>query len=573
MNASRTILFSLLLSLLVSAVACEEGESDTDLQVSMSDSPEGEQARYGTASLESFREAGEGPDIADMSEIEFAAVEAGEEVIAFDPSSLAVDDSVTAYRQEAPVYENPFLMTDDAPLSSFGIDVDGASYTNVRNYLNSDLTPPAHIVRIEELVNYFDYGYPAPGPGAQHPFLFNTEVAPCPWNPAHRLVRIGLKGTEVPKSALPPANFVFLADVSGSMDQPDKLPLLKESLLRLVERLRPVDRVAIVTYAGNSGLVLPSTPGSKKGEIRQAIERMSAGGSTAGASGIRLAYDVARKNFRPEGNNRVILATDGDFNVGVSSRDELIRLIEGERDDGIYLSVLGFGFGMYSDVEMEALADNGNGNYYFIDGAREAERVFGEEMSGTLLTIATDVKIQVGFNPSKVNAYRLIGYENRALTTAEFNDDRKDAGDLGAGTSVTAFYEIVPAGTMMPATGRRTPGADDRREMMSLGPDDLMGLRLRYKIPGSTTSRLLEHEVTDADARVPSAAFLFGSAVAEWGLLLRNSQYAPHASMAGLYSRARRGAGFMPDQWKSEFLGLIRTGMAGVPKESDHRLR
>ena len=569
MNASRTILSSLLLLIIFSVVACEEGESDEHQQISMSRESVPSYSP-GPVSLNDFSE--EVPMSEDMSEIGIAAVES-REVPPFGASKGVADDSLVARRDPAPVYENPFLMTDDAPLSSFGIDVDGASYTNVRNYLNNGMTPPPHIVRIEELVNYFDYGYAAPEPGARHPFLFNTEVAPCPWNPEHRLVRIGLKGTEVPKSSLPPANLVFLVDVSGSMNQPDKLPLLKESLLRLVERLRPVDRVAIVTYAGNSGLVLPSTPGSQKGDIRRAIERMSAGGSTAGESGIRLAYEVARKNFRSEGNNRVILATDGDFNVGVSSREDLITLIEGERDDGIYLSVLGFGFGMYSDVEMEALADNGNGNYYFIDGRSEAERVFGEEMSGTLLTIATDVKIQVGFNPSKVNAYRLIGYENRALTTAEFNDDRKDAGDLGAGTSVTAFYEIVPAGVMMPATERRTPGDDDRREMMDLDADDLMGLRLRYKVPGSTTSRLLEHAVVDADTRLPSPAFLFGSAVAEWGLLLRASRYAPAASMANVFSRARRGAGFIPDRWKSEFLELIRDQSSGMPEESGHRLR
>ena len=471
-----------------------------------------------------------------------------EELIGSSEDEIALQETLIE-----PEIPSPFRLVGDAPLSSFGIDVDGASYSNVRGYLSRGQVPPPGIVRVEELVNYFDYDYPQPV--GEHPFAFSTEVGPCPWNGENRLVRIGLQGREINAADAPPSNLVFLIDVSGSMGDSDKLGLLKKSFHAMVDQLREQDRVSIVTYAGSSALVLPSTSGAEKDEIREAIEDLRSGGSTAGGEGIRTAYEEARRNFDPQGNNRVILATDGDFNVGVSSRNELVNLVEGERNVGIYLSVLGFGTGNYQDYEMEALADNGNGNYFFIDSEEEGERVLVDEMVSTILTIATDVKIQVGFNPSKVAAYRLIGYENRALTTKGFDDDRKDAGDLGAGTTVTALYEIVPHGRTLPAVNTAPVAGEDESRAFSFSAPDLMGVRLRYKNPGESKSRLLEHAVSSTAPTFPSSSFTFAASVAEWGLLLKGDQYAPTATYERVIRHAALVAG--EDRWRKEFVRMV----------------
>ncbi|HEX8255318.1 MAG TPA: VWA domain-containing protein [Thermoanaerobaculia bacterium] len=429
--------------------------------------------------------------------------------------------------------ENPFLRPQDEPLSTFSIDVDRASYAHVRRFLQSGQRPPRAAVRIEEMVNYFTYDYPQPD---ADPFSITTEVALCPWNPRHKLLSIGLQGKQLETRDLRPNNLVFLIDTSGSMESPDKLPLVKAGLKLLVEHLRPSDRVAIVTYAGSAGLVLPSTKGIDRGKILTALDQLEAGGSTAGAQGILLAYEVARQNFNQRGNNRVILATDGDFNVGVSSEDELQKLIEKERGDGIFLTVLGFGTGNLKDSKMELLADKGNGNYSYIDTLAEARKTLVEEMGATLFTIAKDVKIQVEMNPAAVGAYRLIGYENRVLRDKDFNDDQKDAGELGAGHSVTALYEIAPPGTSLGA------GVDalkyQRRGRIAAGAE-LATIKLRYKDPDSDTSRLLTR-VVDADAnRFMSENLRLASSVAELGMLLRESEHRGRASFDAVLERAR----------------------------------
>ena len=435
----------------------------------------------------------------------------------------------------ARVAENAFVSARRTPLSTFGIDVDAASYSNVRRYINRGSLPPAEAVRIEELVNYFAYDYP--DPAGEHPFSITTEVAAAPWNPRNRLVHVGLQGKRVSSERIAPGNLVFLVDVSGSMDEPNKLPLVKQSLMMLTDRLRPQDRVAIITYAGSSGVVLPSTSGAQKATIRRAIESLTPGGFTNGAGGITTAYATVRQHYIPSGNNRVILATDGDFNVGVSSDDALVELIERERNDGIALTVLGFGTGNYQDAKMEALADHGNGNYAYIDDIAEARKALVEEMSGTLHTLAKDVKIQVEFDPARVESYRLIGYENRALAARDFRDDRKDAGDLGAGHSVTALYEIVP---------RRAAGG---------GP--LLRVRLRYKSPTGVHSRAFARTVPNRVTTSTSADFRFAAAVAEWGMLLRGSAHRGAASYDAVLSRARAAKGADLQGHRAEFLSLV----------------
>ena len=387
------------------------------------------------------------------------------------------------------IYENEFMAVGANPLSTFGIDVDRASYSNVRRFIRDGRLPPADAVRIEELINYFSYDLPNPeGPD---PFSVHTEVGPAPWNPVHRLVRIGIQGRRVDTEDLPPSNLVFLVDVSGSMQPANKLPLLKSALRMLVNQMRPQDRVAIVVYAGAAGLVLDPTSGEHKETILEALSRLEAGGSTAGGAGLRLAYDVARRHHMDGGNNRVILASDGDFNVGASSDAEMIRLIEQRRDEGTFLTVLGFGTGNLQEAKMEQIADHGNGNFAYIDSAHEAQKVLVKEFGGTLHTIAKDVKLQVEFNPARVQAYRLIGYENRILAAEDFNDDLKDSGDLGAGHTVTALYEIIPTGvdTSTPIRGldelryQRT----DERDSLRDSPEMLF-VKLRYKEPTGSCS-------------------------------------------------------------------------------------
>jgi Ca-activated chloride channel family protein len=451
------------------------------------------------------------------------------------------------------IYDNDFLLVKDDPLSTFSIDVDTAAYSNARRFLNNNQLPPVDAVRIEELVNYFTYDYPQPT--GTDPFSINTEVAGCPWNTTHKLVLVGLQGKKMEMQNLPPSNLVFLIDVSGSMQDYNKLPLLKSAFRLLVSQLRQEDKVSIVVYAGSSGVVLDSVSGDAKDRIMQAIENLRAGGSTAGAEGIVKAYELAKKNFLPNGNNRIILATDGDFNVGVTSESELVRMIEERRDEGIFLTILGFGMGNYKDAKMEKLADKGNGSIAYIDNLLEAKKVFVSQLTGTLFTIAKDVKIQVEFNPAQVKAYRLIGYENRRLENKDFNDDKKDAGELGAGHTVTALYELVPADSQ-----EQFSQTDDLKyQKVSVTPsDELLTVKLRYKEPTGDTSKLLTKVINVKEGTVqPSESLRFASSVAEFGLLLRNSQYKANADYQSVLERARLAKGADSDGYRADFIKLV----------------
>jgi Ca-activated chloride channel homolog len=472
---------------------------------------------------------------------------AGYAPMALAPPDMEVEHNTEEYGR---FEENPFFRPGDQPLSTFSIDVDRASYANVRRFLTSGQRPPRDAVRIEEMVNYFTYDYPDP---VNAPFSITTELAACPWNDKHKLMLIGLQGERMETKDLPPNNLVFLLDTSGSMMSPDKLPLVKAGMRLLVDQLREEDRVAIVTYAGSAGLVLPSTSGARKGEILAAIEQLEAGGSTAGAQGIVTAYDVAKENYSRKANNRVILATDGDFNVGVTSDGELQRLIESRRDDGIFLTVLGFGTGNIKDSKMELLADKGNGNYAYIDSLAEARKTLVREMGGTLFTIAKDVKIQVEFNPATVGAYRLIGYENRVLESQDFNDDKKDAGELGAGHSVTALYEIVPPGQDI--QGASVDALKYQSASAHGGSGELATVKLRYKDPHGDSSRLLSRTVNATSTGAMSENLRLASAVAQLGLLLRDSPNKGGATFESVEQLAAAVAS--RDQDRRDFMTLI----------------
>ncbi|MCC3456443.1 VWA domain-containing protein [Microcoleus sp. PH2017_08_TRC_O_A] len=467
------------------------------------------------------------------------------------------------------IYDNPYQRASNNPLSTFGIDVDTASYSNVRRFINSGVMPPKDAVRLEELINYFTYDYPQPK--GDRPFSINTEVANAPWNPQHKLVHIGLQGKSISTKNLPPNNLVFLIDVSGSMNSPDKLPLVKASLKYLVSELRAKDSVTIVVYAGAAGLVLPPTPGNQKEKILDSIDKLEAGGSTAGGAGIQLAYKVAKDNFIKQGNNRVILATDGDFNVGVSSDGELVRMIEEKREQGVFLSVLGFGTGNLQDAKMEQLADKGNGNYAYIDSLLEAKKVLVTQMGGTLFTIAKDVKIQVEFNPAKVQAYRLVGYENRVLQNQDFNDDKKDAGELGAGHSVTAIYEIIPVGV---ASDVKLPEVDPLKYQPNPATastsqtDELMQVKLRYKNPNETVSQLITQSVIDKPVKLENASanFRFAAAVAAFGMVLRDSEYKGAASFDQVLKLASQAKGEDKEGYRAEFIRLVENCKTLVAK-------
>jgi secreted protein with Ig-like and vWFA domain len=459
----------------------------------------------------------------------------------------------------APIEENPFRRVSDESLSTFSIDVDTASYSNVRRMLNEGRLPPPSAVRIEEFINYFHYQYPQPEAG--QPFSISTEVARCPWKPEHQLVLIGLQGKAVNAEQRKPANLVFLLDVSGSMNSPDKLPLLVQSMQLLTEHLDHRDRVAIVVYAGASGLVLPSTSGFEQATIRAALAQLQAGGSTNGGAGIELAYKTAQESFLTEGNNRVILATDGDFNVGITDRGSLLTLIEEKRKSGVFLSVLGFGTGNTKDDTMELLADKGNGNYAYIDTLDEAKKVLGDQVGGTLEVIAKDVKIQVEFNPATVEAFRLIGYENRILAHQDFNDDTKDAGEIGAGHSVTALYEIVPKGVAIDL-----PNVDPKRyapETERLGgatfSGELMYVKLRHKAPDADNSKLIEMPLRTSDAEFRSASenLRFAASVASFAMLLRRSAHAGNLSFEKVIAFAQEARSFDPGGYRAAFLGLV----------------
>lgn len=464
--------------------------------------------------------------------------------------------------------ENRFLTVAQNPLSTFSVDVDTASYANVRRFLLQKHLPPKGAVRIEELVNYFPYRYAPPTDRA--PFAAHLEVASAPWAPEHRLVRIGLKGREVSDAARPKANLVFLLDVSGSMNAANKLPLVKQSMRMMLEKLRADDRVAIVVYAGASGMALPSTPVREKAKIISAIDQLQAEGSTNGAAGIQLAYDIAKANFVSGGVNRVVLATDGDFNVGVSSESELTDLIQEKAKSGVFLSVLGFGMGNYKDSTLEQLADKGNGNYAYIDSLAEAKKTLVEQAGGTLVTIAKDVKLQVEFNPAVAQAYRLIGYENRVLRKEDFNNDKVDAGEIGAGHTVTALYEVIPVGVAMPDVGsvdalkyqktdvggRRT---EDRGRGTAVAADELLTLKIRYKEPAGDVSTKLEFPLRDSGQAFADASvdFKFAAAVAAFGMRLKDSPHHGEASFAAISDWAREGTGDDAGGYRAEFVGLV----------------
>ncbi|MBI3140192.1 MAG: von Willebrand factor type A domain-containing protein [Sphingobacteriales bacterium] len=460
------------------------------------------------------------------------------------------------------ITENGFLKATDNPLSTFSIDVDAASYSNVRRFLNTGQLPPAGAVRIEEMINYFKYEYPQPE--NKDPFSINTEISEAPWNKDHKLVLIGLQGKKIPVENLPASNLVFLIDVSGSMQGPERIGLVKASMKMLVEQLREQDKVAIVVYAGAAGLVLPSTSGSDKQKIREAIDDLEAGGSTAGGAGIKLAYKTAKEYFVKGGNNRVILCTDGDFNVGESSDDAMERLIEEERKSGVFLTVLGYGMGNYQDAKMQKLADKGNGNHAYIDGITEAKKVLVNEFGGTLFTIAKDVKLQIEFNPAKVQAYRLIGYENRMLAKEDFNDDKKDAGELGSGHTVTALYEVIPVGvksSFLPSVDPLKYQQRNEKASKQSETDEIMTVKFRYKTPDADVSRLIEHPLRDKSVAVAGTSdnFRFAAAVAQFGMLLRNSEFKSNASFESVLSLAKKSMAADADGYRSEFVRLVES--------------
>ncbi|UII28816.1 von Willebrand factor type A domain-containing protein [Fulvivirga maritima] len=460
------------------------------------------------------------------------------------------------------IEENVFKDAFKNPLSTFSIDVDAASYSNVRRFLSNGQMPPKDAVRVEEMINYFNYDYTEPT--GDDPFSINAEISSAPWNDKHKLVHIGLQGKNIPVDDLPAVNLVFLVDVSGSMSSANKLPLLKSSFKMLTQQLRPQDRVAIVVYAGAAGVVLPSTAGDQKDKILKALDGLESGGSTAGGEGIKLAYKVAKENFIEDGNNRVILATDGDFNVGESSDAQMQRLIEEKREDGIFLTALGFGMGNYKDSKMETLADKGNGNYAYIDNILEAKKVLVSEFGGTLFTIAKDVKIQVEFNPAKVKAYRLIGYENRQLNDEDFNDDKKDAGELGAGHTVTALYEVIPAGV----NSEFSPIDDLKYQKNELSQsaessDELLTVKLRYKEPKGSKSKLISTALKDEQMKLEDTSdnFRWSAAIAGFGMLLRESEYANDLNYQEVLDMAKSAKGNDEEGYRTEFIHLLKSCM------------
>ena len=466
------------------------------------------------------------------------------------------------------IQENGFKSVADTPLSTFSIDVDPASYSNMRRFINRGELPPADAIRTEELVNYFSYDYPKPT--GNDPVKITVEAGTCTWNTAHRLVRIGLKAKEIPTEQLPTSNLVFLIDISGSMWGANRLDLVKSSLKLLVNNLRNKDKVAIVTYAGSAGVKLEATSGGDKQKIREAIDELTAGGSTAGGAGIHLAYQIAKKNFISDGNNRIILCSDGDFNVGVSSAEGLDQLIEKERKSGVHLTVLGYGMGNYKDKKIQVLAEKGNGNHAYIDNLQEANRVLVGEFGATLHTVAKDVKLQVEFNPSQVQAYRLIGYESRLLKDEDFNNDAKDAGDMGAGHTVTAFYEVIPAGVKNEYVGKVDDLKYQKKEKMTLKPtgsDELLTVKLRYKAPDKDVSRKMELPFVDNKGDSVSSDFRFASAVAMFGQLLRDSDFKGTADYDKVIKLAKQGVNNDERGYRREFIRLVEAAK-GLEKTS-----
>ncbi len=476
--------------------------------------------------------------------------------IPIDPGAVDPDMNTEEYDK---ITDNEFMDVKQNPLSTFSIDVDNAAYSNVRRFLQSNQMPDKGAVRIEEMINYFDYDYP--DPTGVHPFSFNTEISDCPWNKENKLIHIGIQGKKLEYNDLKPSNLVFLLDVSGSMEDENKLPLLRKSFKLLLEQLTREDKVSIVVYAGAAGVVLPSTSASEKNIIIKALDDLQAGGSTAGGAGIELAYKIAKEAFISGGNNRVILATDGDFNVGTSSTSSLVEMIEEKRKTGIYLTILGFGMGNYKDGRMEQISNAGNGNYFYIDNIKEAEKVFVKEMRANMFTIAKDVKIQIEFNPAHVKAYRLIGYENRMLSKEDFNDDLKDAGELGAGHNVTAIYEIVPV-----SSDWNVRTVDELKyqtyEMNNNAKtgNEIMTLKFRYKPIQSDNSILVEQGIPNSMTKLEQTGinFRFSAAVAAFGMLLRDSKFKGNASYDLVTSLAKSSLGKDEGGYRAEFLGLVK---------------
>ncbi|XZF14403.1 YfbK domain-containing protein [Chitinophagaceae bacterium MMS25-I14] len=472
------------------------------------------------------------------------------------PSGVYYNPSTEEYKKQQ---ENDFMTVKASPLSTMSVDVDHASYSNVRRFINEGTMPPPDAVRVEEMVNYFRYYYPQPK--AEDPIAIVTETTTCPWNPEHRILHIGMQARAVKTDNLPPSNITFLIDVSGSMDEPDKLPLLKAAFMLLTDELRAQDRVSIVVYAGNAGLVLPPTPGNEKNKIRRALDKLEAGGSTAGGEGIQLAYNVAKENFVKGGNNRVILATDGDFNVGISNDNELEELITKEREKGIFLSCLGVGQGNYKDAKMEMMADKGNGNYNYIDNLKEAQKTLVSEFGSTLFTVAKDVKAQIEFNPEMVKGYRLVGYENRVLNAEDFKDDKKDAGDMGSGHSVTILYEIIPAG----ATSDRARNVDPLKYQHANTSaaalnGELATIKFRYKAPDGNKSREMVHTISGnvKDISEATADTRFSESVALFGMLLHQSKFKGTGNYETVLSLAKEGLGNDEEGYRAEFLKMVK---------------
>ena len=488
--------------------------------------------------------------------------------VAVCPTAMYDMDARMNTEEYGRIQENGFKSVADAPLSTFSIDVDPASYSNMRRFINRGELPPADAIRTEELVNYFSYDYPKPT--GNDPVKITVEAGTCTWNTAHRLVRIGLKAKEIPTEQLPASNLVFLIDVSGSMWGANRLDLVKSSLKLLVNNLRNKDKVAIVTYAGSAGVKLEATSGGDKQKIREAIDELTAGGSTAGGAGIHLAYQIAKKNFISDGNNRIILCSDGDFNVGVSSAEGLEQLIEKERKSGVHLTVLGYGMGNYKDKKIQVLAEKGNGNHAYIDNLQEANRVLVGEFGATLHTVAKDVKLQVEFNPSQVQAYRLIGYESRLLKDEDFNNDAKDAGDMGAGHTVTAFYEVIPAGVKNEYVGKVDDLKYQKKEKMTLKPtgsDELLTVKLRYKASDKDVSRKMELPFVDNKGDSVSSDFRFASAVAMFGQLLRDSDFKGTADYDKVIKLAKQGLNNDERGYRREFIRLVEAAK-GLEKTS-----
>jgi len=476
------------------------------------------------------------------------------------PTIVSDDDDPIDHNTEEydKIVENPFKDVKQNPLSTFSIDVDNASYSNVRRYINSNSLPPKGAVRIEEMINYFTYDYP--DPKGEHPFAFITELSECPWNAENKLLHIGIQGKKLNYDDYKPSNLVLLLDVSGSMDTDNKLPLLKKGMSMLLDELDDNDKISIVVYAGAAGMVLEPTPASERKKIKKALNDLQAGGSTAGGEGIQLAYKLAKEAFIPEGNNRIILATDGDFNVGNSSTSTLVELVEEKRKEGVYLTIIGLGMGNYKDGRMEQISNAGNGNYFYIDNIREAEKVFVKELRANMFTIAKDVKIQIEFNPTVAKAYRLIGYENRIMAKEDFDDDTKDAGELGAGHTVTALYEVIPAGSDTEVnTASDLKYQETKIKENAAGSGDLMTIKFRYKPIDSETSILIEKAVPNATLQNTGNNFKFSAAVAAFGMQLRESEYKGETDYDLILKLAKEGKGNDPFGYRAEFIQMVET--------------